>query len=226
MKEEMFNPQPSPEQEDGTGEPTATPKEPQQSVDPIDKLKSEEMRTILASRDVTYLGSNLSDDDMRRELKKLRSIAQRKGEGKADVSVGSTDPQPVIEQTNTTSSSPFLTREDFYRANEKKAERMFREQHPDLAENFDDIRLLYMARRGKETPEDILEDFYDGAVIYQARNPKKKEDTGKQAVRDLTAQPVVKSGGEAKEPKKAQKEPDPRFKPKSTPDSWYPKKEE
>ena len=166
----------------------------------------------------------LSDiEEVRREAKKHRSIAHRKDHPKAG-DKPSYEQETTVETT--TPNSQFITKEDFYRANEKRAERMFREQHPDLAENFDDIRLLYMARRGKETPEDILEDFYDGAVIYQARNPKKKEDTGKQAVRDLTAQPVVKSGGEAKEPKKAQKEPDPRFKPKSTPDSWYPKKEE
>lgn len=152
---------------------------------------------------------DIQDPVARAEAKKWRAIARRKAEEK---------PEPKVEAA-APASTEYLTKADFYKANERRAI-VAAQADPEVKANWDKIVGFYRDTRGKATTEDILEDIKDAVIIYNARYGKPEKDT---SATELSATPVVKaSGGEAPKVQPKPKDP-PGYKPTSKPDSWYAK---
>ena len=147
----------------------------------------EELELITTEESSEESGSDpldeISDEAVRAEAKKHRAIARRlekKPEEKTPVAVA-TEP----------ASSEFLTKADFYKANERKA---VREATADaeVKANWDGIMPYYTPRRGKETPEDIAEDIKDAITLFNARNATVARDD---SADDLSTTSVARTGG-------------------------------
>jgi len=163
------------------------------SGDPLDKLFSESPEKVLE------------------EAKKFRGIAHRLGEK---------PPKEIIKEVpvivEKPKESPYLTKEDFYRSNTKKA-RVLLDQ--EIQDNFDEIAKLAVSRRGQETPEDIAEDYKDAFVVWKFRKGDSKENPAADLATTGVRSP---SGGAPKEAPKKEEE-DPRFRIPTPPTEWYPK---
>lgn len=120
--------------------------------------------------------------------------------------------------------TPYLTKEDFYKSNEKKALNLAGQTDDDISEdiksNWSNIVPFYTPRRGRETPEDILEDMKDAHAVWSRNNKPAKPADDPSA--PLTASPKVRSeGGATPPPAKGKK-----FLGKSNSiTDWYGKKE-
>lgn len=161
----------------------------------------------------TELGGDPLDDIQdpvaRAEAKKWRAIARRKDEPKVEA--------PVV----TAPTPEFLTKADFFKSNEKNAIREATAD-PEVKANWSDIVPFYTPRRGKETKEDILEDIKDAIILYKARNPEVVTDD---SANQLTASPVVKSGGGVADKVTPKPNNPPNFKLPTPPNQWYKKSE-
>lgn len=149
---------------------------------------------------------DIQDETARAEAKKARAILRRQKPDEAK-------PVPTPAPTE------FLTRADFYKANERKAIREITAD-AEIKAVWNEVVPFYTPRRGKETPEDIKEDILDAITIYKTRNPVAVTDD---SARELTATPVVKTGGGV--PTKATPAPAlSNFKLPTQPSDWYAKK--
>lgn len=162
----------------------------------------------------------ISDETARAEAKKWRSIARRmeKKEHVAPVAKPAAE-TPKPEPKPEAPAQEFLTKADFYKANERKA---VREAIADaeVKANWSEIITFYTPRRGKETPEDIAEDIRDAITIFNARNAQKSKDD---SAKELSTTKVVKAGGGAQGTTPKTTEP-PNFKLPIQPKDWYAKK--
>ena len=152
----------------------------------------------------------ISDEAVRAEAKKHRAIARRL-EKKEET------PKPEVK---TEAPKPeFLTKVDFYKANEKKA---IREATADaeVKANWNEIIPFYTPRRGKETPEDIAEDIKDAVTLFKARHAEVQRDDSKN---QLTTTTVVKTGGGVVDKAKTSTPNPPNFKLPTQPKDWYKK---
>jgi len=98
---------------------------------------------------------------LRSEAKKYREILKRKS--KPDAPKEEAKAEPVTVQP-----TDALTKTDLYRINSQKAIKLAKAD-PELAENFEAVRALYVNRRGQEDPDAILEDLKDALIVYKAR---------------------------------------------------------
>ena len=161
---------------------------------------------------------DITDPAVRAEAKKNRAIARR-------VARKGKDGEVVTPPVETPDASKFVTKEDFEKANERKAI-IEAQKDPEVKANWDKISQIYVPRRGRQTTEDIAEDIAEAIIVFNARNPKAPDaDNG---VGDLTAHPVVApSGGTGtgqKPPAEAAKLPG--YNPATQPKDWYPKKKQ
>lgn len=146
------------------GEHVAAPEDLIQGVDPLDDIK---------------------DEGKRAEAKKHRAIARRTGKV----------PEPVVPKVETpTPEAPkqeFVTKQEFQKANEKKAitEAI---ADPTVKANWAEIAPLYVPRHGRETSEDIAKDIKDAIILFNGRNTAEPVDDSK---RDLTVTPAIIPGG-------------------------------
>lgn len=152
---------------------------------------------------------NIQDETARAEAKKWRSIARRSEKEKSEV-------KPIETKTNA-SSTEFLTKADFHKANERKAILQTMED-PEIKAHWKEIVPFYTPRRGKETPEDISEDIKDAIILYKARNPVVDVDDSANA---LSASTVVKSGGGKSDAQIPKVKDPPNFKLPTQPKDWY-----
>ncbi len=186
-------------------EPTEPEKEPDGShSDPLDEISDNE--------------------ELRKEAKKFRAIAQRKDK--------KPDPKPVEKKEIPKEvPSDYLKKSDFELANQKKAIRLttsisdgdseeIKIAKKDLLENWEQVKMLYFPRRGKDTPEDIMEDIQDAYVLFNLRRPKNEGDDG---VADLSKTRII-PGQTVPTPQKVEKTP-PNFNVSASPKDWYKKKE-
>ena len=150
----------------------------------------------------------ISDPVARDEAKKARAIARRAVKAKA---------VPTPEKKLDAPAPEYITKADFFKTNERKAIREATAD-PEVKAIWDKIVPLYAPRRGKETPEDILEDIKDAVILYHAHNPEKESDD---SAKDLTASPVVKTGGgEAVKTTPKPQDP-PNYVKTAVPSEWY-----
>jgi len=153
---------------------------------------------------------DIKDETARAQAKKDRAIARRKGN----------KPEGVVEKPEP-KSSDFLTKQDFEKANERKAI-LTAQADPEVKAIWNEIVPFYTPRRGKATPEDISEDIKDAITLYKARNPDPKEKDTSAA--DLTTTPVVKVGGGATDKSTTKPKDPPNFSLPRQPKDWFPKK--
>lgn len=153
----------------------------------------------------------ISDPVVRAQAKKDRAIARR---------LAKKEETPKPEANPDTSK--FLTKADFYKANERKAILEIQKDDAEIKANWNAIIPFYTPRRGKETPGDIVEDIRDAIILFKARNP---ESPAKDDSKDeLTASPVLKTGGGVVDKVTSKPKDPPNFKLPTDPKSWYPKK--
>ena len=169
------------------------------------ELTIEEEQTVPPKESSGDPLDDIQDPVARAEAKKWRAIARR---------TESPEEKPVV----TASTPEFLTKADFFKSNEKNAIREATAD-PEVKANWSDIVPFYTPRRGKETKEDILEDIKDAIILYKARNPDApvKDDS----VDQLTATPVVKSGGGVADKVAPKPNNPPNFKLPTPPSQWY-----
>lgn len=149
---------------------------------------------------------------IRREAKKYRGIASRKGR---------TDDIPAPK-----SDTPYVTRDEFYDTNRNKAIKSI-EQYDDtdpladmkreINENWDDIVPFYVSRNGQDTPENILEDIFDAYALYKRRNGGKSTDDSARMLQSTVV--TAPTGGRTEVKKDASQ--DPRFTKGTPPSKWY-----
>lgn len=160
-------------------------------------------------------------DELRREAKKHRAIAQRHKKKEVPKEVPKETPKESKE-----TSKEYLKKSDFELANQKKAIRLatvasdsdsdeIKTAKADILENWNEVRQFYTPRRGKDTPEDIFEDIKDAYTVFNTRRVKteKKPDTS-----ELTTTKVAPTGNS---PVKTQKKDPPNFHIPKKPDEWY-----
>lgn len=217
------------------GDPPATdPANP--SVDPVDKLTADAMRAILVARDPGYLGKELTEDEMRADLKKIRGIGFRQNRKQGE--------EPSAPETKAPVAA--LSKEDFHKSNQKsaikmatgergidptvaKTLRLSEEEVPniqkEIADNWERVRLYYTPRSGKDTAEDILTDIVDAYAVWKRR----EGGTGEPADPAAALKGTIKPGSSQVRPVPVAKkeEEDPRFNTKAVDlSSRYPKKKE
>lgn len=120
--------------------------------------------------------------------------------------------------------SEFLSKKEFYKANEKKAINKFVEENPEVKNNWDNFVEHYPNKRGKQTVEDILADLDDAKTLYDKYN-KKDEDSNsdKEAKANLSKEKANPSGsGNPKKSDKSTKKGGRKIMPnKERPQDWY-----
>lgn len=153
----------------------------------------------------------ITDEVVRSEAKKHRAIARRLEK----------EPKQVVPVVTTPPVNEYLTKADFFKSNERKAIREITAD-AEIKASWNDIIPFYTPRRGKETPEDIKEDIQDAITLYKARHPDApvKDDS----INQLTATPVVKTGGGSVVKATHQLSDPPNFKLPAKPSEWYGKK--
>lgn len=153
-------------------------------------------------------------------LKKAKGFRAAYQRLKDKVTKKAVEPAPVVEK-------PYVTKEDFYKANEKDAKETLATSESatdkEISENFDAIFSYYKDRSGRDTVKGILKDLRAAHAAWRFENPK-KDTAADDAVRDLTGAPIQK-GGAAPTPTKVEEGTN-RFKTPRGPDEWYPKKKE
>lgn len=154
----------------------------------------------------------ISDEATRAEAKKHRAIARRLE--KKEVT-----PEAKPEVKPEAPKQEFLTKAEFFKANERKAVREATGD-PEVKANWNDIIPFYTPRRGKETPEDIREDINDAITLFNARNAKVARDD---SAAQLTTTPVVKTGGGQVDEVTPKTPNPPNFKLPTKPSEWYTK---
>lgn len=129
-------------------------------------------------------------EELRALAKKRRAIDARLAK-KERTEKKKAEPKKVDE-------SKFVTKDDYYKGNEKKAARELTvitaddteetaEFKKDLKANWKEVMGYYRDISGRETVEDIVEDVTDAYNAFRRRNPKKEADGGKQAASVLGA---------------------------------------
>lgn len=124
-------------------------------------------------------------DELRNKAKGYRSASTRYKKERDEAK----DKPP--EEPKEEPKGEFLTKEDFYKANERKAINSLtvidkadsdevKAQKTYVKDNWKDISAFYQPRLGKDTPEDILADLNDALTLYTSKNPRTEDvDTGK-----------------------------------------------
>ena len=178
----------TPEAEVKTTEKSETKEKEEPQSDPLDEVEDIE--------------------ELRGKAKGYRSAAQK----------AKKPPEPKEEEADEAPESGFLTKKDFYKANEKKAiHALTRVEDSDsdevkadkayITENWDQIRTFYSARKGKETTEDIQDDLGDAVMLFKSKNPP-KEDDGSSELSETTGG----GGGSKKAPAEEKAEEPPAYK--------------
>lgn len=159
---------------------------------------------------------SISDPDELREIAKKRGHAYGRVKGELDELKKAPKPEP----------QSFVTKEDFYKSNEKKAKELLAvsesPEDKEIAENFDDIFTFYKDRSGRETEGAIIKDLRTARAAWRYENPP-KDTTAEDATRELKG--TVQKGRSAPIPSSVDLSSDKFSKPKGV-DEWYPKKEE
>ena len=80
-------------------------------------------------------------------------------------------------------------REETYESNQKRANRVFLQKHPEYVDDAQWVQLMsnVSPRRGKSTPEDIMEDLEDGILLHKKSTGKLDEyfkSEAERAIRD------------------------------------------
>lgn len=180
----------------------------------------EELENLELEPEVSPEGTDLPEpggdplDDIQdlvaRDLaKKHRAIARRTEK----------KPEPIeMKSPPPPAPSEFLTKADFFKSNERKAIREITAD-AEIKANWSEIIPFYTPRRGKETAEDIKEDIQDAITLYRARNPVAPEKDS--SATDLTATPVVKTGGGPVDKTTPKPKDPPNFNLPKQPSEWY-----
>jgi hypothetical protein len=133
------------------------------------------------------------------------------------------EPEPQEPQVP---QGDFLTKEDFYKSNERKAINALTKVSPNdsddvkaskqyIVENWNHISTLYQPRSGKDTPEDIMEDINDATTLFRAKNPTQPENNSHELAQ-------TSGGGQGSSAPQAPATVDPpRFKQPTPPKEWY-----
>lgn len=172
---------------------------------------------------------NIEDvDEMRKEAKKLRAIANRKPKEEPEAP----KEQPKEETPKEEPKEDYLKKSDFQLTNQKKAIRLattssendsekVQEQRADVLDNWEEVRKFYTPRRGKDTPEDILEDIKDAYSVFNSRRPQVEDkEEGEVEKEEITKTETKTPTGNP--PKVKTKAKDPKgFKLPVQPDQWY-----
>ena len=200
-------------------------------------LETEEDRTLDAPADgddaqgIDPLDQITDPEALRAEAKKQRGIAARLAKGPKEE-----EPAAPVVVTPAPVASEFLTKKDFERSNQKKAIRIAttpsdtddeatQAAKEEIEANWDQVRIHYSGRRGKDTPEDIVEDLLDAHAVWKRKNGSKAADPQGDATRALAPTAVTRPGGSSRAPAPASgDDSDPRFNKASQPDQWYKKK--
>lgn len=193
------------ETEEGSNqEPSTEAPSTSQKTDPLDGMDDSALRGFALGKG-WKVDEALEGDSLRAEVKKLRSITQRRGER-------STPPQK-------TEGADVLKKSDVEKAQERLAISQIEGSTDDLSkeisDNWDDIMKVYTPRHGRTTKEDILEDIYDAHAVWKRKH--KSTDTSKEATAELAQ--VHGRGGSSPSSTPSEKK---RILPKrQSMDKWY-----
>ncbi|MFW6196235.1 MAG: hypothetical protein ACOC5D_02760 [Thermoplasmatota archaeon] len=123
------------------------------------------------------------------------------------------------DQEEKKEESDYISRKEFYKANEKEAIEKFVEENPEVEKNWDSLVKHYSGKRGKATVKDVLRDLDDAKTLYDKYNSGDDESDDKDKRADLAKEKSNPKSGKAKSGKKTTRK---RVIPqKSTPDKWY-----
>jgi hypothetical protein len=193
-----------------TTEPT--PSEPE-VVETIEE-EEEQVEEVIDKKDP--LDVIADPEELRREAKKYRGIASRKG--------GTELVQKPI------SDSPYITREEVYENNRKAAldelsnipdNDPLAEIKREIDDNWSEVISYYSPRNGQKTTEDILEDIYDAHLVWKRRTGgRSSDDSARNLQKTVVTQPTGSSTDNKKEPEKST-----FFKKGTPPSEWYKKKD-
>jgi len=128
----------------------------------------------LDGEDGDYLDKITDTEELRKEAKKLRSQ-------KARAKIKEETPKP--EAPKEEPKGEFITRKEFVKLNQKQAiDRVtnakdsdsdtLKALKQDIADNWDEVKGNYVARRGEDSVEDIYEDLVDAYNVFRGRTPK------------------------------------------------------
>ena len=121
-------------------------------------------------RDVTAEIAGVTDPEkLRGVVKKYRSIAQRQTKKSDEPATAAPAAAPAAKPAPTDA----FTKTEWYRANSKKASDIARRE-PAIADNWDEVRALYVNRRGQDDPDAIVEDIKDAYAVFLSRKPDAK----------------------------------------------------
>jgi len=129
----------------------------------------------LKVEDGDYLDKITDTDELRKEAKKLRS---QKARAKIKEEAPKEDDAPKEEP-----KGEFITRKEFVKVNQKQAIAQVTNAKDsdsdtltalkqDIADNWDEVKGNYVARRGEDSVEDIYEDLIDAYNVFRGRTPK------------------------------------------------------
>ncbi len=177
--------------------------------------------------------------ELAKEAKKYRAIANRKpGTTPPDEAPAVDTPvAPAVTPAAPATGEEFLSKRDFERSNERKAinsittildtdDEATRNLKKEIDANWDSIKVRYVPRHGRQTPEDIQEDILDAHATWRRKAPAPVADPQGDAARALTTSPVVRPGSTRPAPPQATNtENDPRYKGNPTPKEWYTKRQ-
>ena len=136
-------------------------------------------------------------EELRAKAKEERAkrirIGKKKGENTVadDGTVIKKAQKPVIDE------SKFVTKDDLYKGNERKAVKQLTvvsdgddestsAMKKDLKANWKEVMRFYRDVSGRDTVEDIVEDITDAYQAFRRRNPKGETDAGKEATAELS----------------------------------------
>jgi hypothetical protein len=173
--------------EDGTSDDDSDNSDDSETKDPIDEID-----------DV---------DELRKLAKKRRAIDARVAKKARTEAKKAT--KPKVDE------SKFVTKDDFYKGNEKKATRALTqitaddseeevEFKKDLKANWKEVMGFYRDISGRETVDDIVEDVTDAYNAFRRRNPRKEVDESKKAASVLGASKGTKGKTPSGKPAKKQ----------------------
>lgn len=123
------------------------------------------------------------------------------------------------DQEDNREESDYISRDEFYKANEKEAIEKFVEENPDVEKDWSNFVKQYHGKRGKSTVKSILNDLDDAKTLYDkySSNDDDSDDRKKRA--DLAKEKSSpKSGGTKKGKDTSRKRVIPK---KDSPKDWY-----
>lgn len=132
------------------------------------------------------------------DIEELRSRAKEERSKRQRISKKVSSKKESAEKPSTAvSEKKFVTKDDYYRGNERKATRELTvvteddseqsaEFKKDLKANWKNVMRYYRDISGRETVEDIVDDITDAYNAFRRRNPKKSGDEAKEAASILS----------------------------------------